>query len=87
VEFAPAEPVDVERFIDWVEDQANRQLEPDYDRMATWCRLTAPQHMASTMLVQSHVISLKAAAPCRPGTLLMSFFAFRELLPAIPWPG
>ena len=87
VEFAPAEPVDVESFIDWIEQQTDRQLEADYDRMATWCRLTAPQHMASTMLIQSHAISLKTAAPCYPQSLLMSFFAFRELLPAIPWAG
>ena len=85
LEFAPVEPIDVEEFIDWIEGKADSQLEPDYDRTATWCCLIAPQQMASTMLIEAQLVSLKSLSPCPPGTLVKSFMAFRELLPAITW--
>jgi len=85
LEFAPVEPIDVEEFIDWIEDKTDSQLEPDYDRTATWCRLIDPQQMASTMLIEAHLVSLKSLSPCPPETLVRSFMTFRELLPAIVW--
>lgn len=85
VEFVPPEPVDVESFIDWIEDQPDGGLTPDYDRTATWCRLTAPAKMSATMLVQHHLVSLKSLTPCSPETLMRSFLAFQQLLPAIEW--
>jgi hypothetical protein len=87
VEFEPLDPVDVEAFIDWIENQSDGKLEPDYDRMATWCRLTARDQTASTMLVQSHVISLTSLQPVPPVSLLQSFFSFRDMLPEIQWHG
>lgn len=87
VEFAPSQPVDVPAFIDWIEDRTDQPLRPDYDRMATWCRLSTPEQMAATMMVQSHAISLKSLQPVSPAALLQSFFSFRDMLPVpgIPW--
>ena len=85
LEFAPVAPINVEEFIDWIEDRADSQLESDYDRTATWCRLIAPQQMASTMLIEAQMVSLKSLSPCPPETLVRSFMAFRELLPPITW--
>ncbi|MCH2200600.1 MAG: hypothetical protein MK102_01410 [Fuerstiella sp.] len=85
VEFAPRLPVDVETFIDWIEDQANCPLQADYDRTVSWCCLTAPQQKDSIMLIRPHVVSLQSLSPCAPKTLLTSFLAFHDLLPAIEW--
>ncbi len=87
IEFVPPDPIDVESFIDWIEEQPDSQLDPDYDRTTSWCRLLAPQNMASTMLIQTHLVSLKSLTPCPPRTLVKSFLAFRDLLPVIAWTG
>lgn len=87
VEFTPVDPIDVESFIDWIEDQSDSHLEPDYDRTGTWCRLLAAQQQTASMLVEHHQVSLQSLSPCSPERLLRSFLAFQKLLPAIAWAG
>ncbi len=87
VEFTPADPIDVEAFIDWIEQQPDSRLEPDYDRTGTWCRLLAPQQQSSAMLVEHHQVSLQSLTPCSPATLVNSFLAFQKLLPSVAWTG
>jgi len=85
VAIAPAEPVDVESFIDWVEEQPDSQLEADYDRTATWCRVTFADQHAATMLIESDAIALTSTDSTSPATLLRSFMELREQLPAVMW--
>lgn len=85
VVFTPPDPVDVEAFIDWMEEHPDNQLKPEYDRTGTWCRLTASQPQAAEMLVEHRQISLRSLTSCSPDALLSSFLAFRDLLPGIAW--
>ncbi len=85
VAIAPAEPVDVEAFIDWVEEQPDSQLEADYDRTATWCRVTFVDQQAASMLIESDAIALTSMDPVSPATLLRSFMELREQLPSVMW--
>ena len=87
LEFIPAELIEVDAVIDCIEGQPHSPLESDYDRTATWCRLSVPEQMSSTLLIETGLVSLKSLTPCPPKVLLRSFVTYRELLPAIEWAG
>jgi hypothetical protein len=85
VAIAPAEPVDVESFIDWVEEQSDSQLVAEYDRTATWCRVLFAEQQSASMLIESDAIALTSMDPASPASLLRSFMELREQLPAMMW--
>jgi len=85
VAITPVEPVDVENFIDWIEEQSDDQLEADYDRTATWCRVTFADQHAASMLIQSDAIALTSTDRVPPASLLRSFMELRDQLPAVMW--
>jgi len=84
VEFEPPEPVDLEDFIDHIEDRPSDDLSVDYDRSATWCRVSALSHHAEMTVYQDRV-SVRSLQPGSPSVLLQSFFAVRDSLPGIAW--
>jgi len=83
VRMLPPEPLEVERFIDWIECQDDAQLTADYDRTATWCRLLFSDSPAASMLVRSDSVSLTALEAVSPAVLLKSFVELRERLPEV----
>jgi len=83
VRMLPPEPLEVERFIDWIECQEDGQLTAEYDRTATWCRLLFSDNRTASMLVRSDSVALTALEPVSPGSLLKSFVELRERLPGV----
>lgn len=79
VEYTPVEPIDIEAFIDHVEDQDFPQVEIDYDRSATWCTLTAPG-IPGEVSLEDNTIRLTMAQAQSPLDLLNAFLALQTQL-------
>ena len=79
VEFRPEQMLDLVRFIDWIEDQANNNIRLEYDRNTTWCRLFV-EGIPGHITVIPEKISLTTDRPCLPAELLKAFFSFRTQL-------
>lgn len=79
VEFAPPEPVDIEAFIDHVEDQEFPQVKIDYDRTATWCTLTAPG-IPGEVGLEGNTIRLTMTQLQSPLDLINAFLALQSEL-------
>ena len=82
VEFTPTVMIDLEAFIDHIEDRADESLSIDYDRRSTWCEISIVD-IPARMVVQSDLVSLTALHPQIPAQLLESFFAMRKRLTGI----
>ncbi len=79
VELALPQAVDLEAFIDRVEEFESEQLTLSYDRDATWCRLSLAG-IAGEMEVTAQTLSLVQRNPKSPGLLLRSFLDFQTAL-------
>lgn len=79
VELAPPKPVDLEAFIDRVEDLASEQVTLSYDKDATWCRVSVAG-IAGEMEITARTLSLVQRNPKSPGILLQSFLDFQAAL-------
>lgn len=84
VELEPPDSIDVEAFIDHLEDGNHDELSIEYDRTATWCQLTTDR-IPGLLLVEADRVALKNLQPDLPARLLQAFFSFRDELPALPW--
>lgn len=82
VELEPPEQIDIEAFIDHLEDEPHDDLTLEYDRTATWCQLTTTR-IPGLLLVEADRIALQNLQPDLPAQLLQAFFRFREELPAL----
>ncbi|MEZ6130617.1 MAG: hypothetical protein R3C59_18170 [Planctomycetaceae bacterium] len=82
VEFQCPESIDMEAFIDQMEDRNDPDLSVDYDRSSTWCSLTTSR-IPGELSVQSDRIALITQQPQLPARLLEAFFQFREQLVGI----
>lgn len=82
LEFEPPEPIDMEAFIDSMEDRSDSDLTVEFDRTATWCQV-ATQRIPGTLSVQTDCIALITAQPELPARLLEAFFSFRNHLTGI----
>ena len=84
VEFVPPEPIEIEEFIDQMEDSPSDDLRLDYDRSATWCRVSNTT-LNAEMTIEQDCIAMQSLQPGSPAALLKSFFAVRDSLPGIEW--
>ncbi|MEZ6060047.1 MAG: hypothetical protein R3C19_06780 [Planctomycetaceae bacterium] len=82
VEFTPPAMIDLEAFIDHVEDRDDNSLTIEYDRRSTWCELSIDE-IPARMVVRSDLVSLIARQPQIPAQLLESFLAMRKRLKGI----
>ena len=82
VEFEPPDSIDMEQFIDHLEDRADEDLVLEYDRTATWCLLTT-ERIPGQLQVTPERISLTTPQPELPAQLLQSFFDYRTCLDRI----
>jgi hypothetical protein len=82
VEFEPPEPIDIEAFIDSLEDRGDSDLTLEFDRTSTWCQIATPR-IPGTLSVETDCIALITAQPELPARLLEAFFSFREHLTGI----
>ena len=79
VEFQPPEPIDMESFIDSIEGREDDDIGIDYDRTATWCRLTM-QKIPGELSVETDCVALITHQPQLPAKLLEAYFSFRNQL-------
>ena len=79
VEYVPPEPIDIEAFIDHVEDQEFPEVQIDYDRTASWCSLTAPG-IPGEVSLEGSTIRLNMAQLQPPLDLLNAFIALQSQL-------
>lgn len=79
VEYTPPEPIDIESFIDHVEDQEFPEVQIDYDRTASWCTLTAPG-IPGEVSLEGSTIRLNMAQLQPPLDLLNAFIALQTQL-------
>lgn len=82
VEFEPLEPIDMEAFIDNIEDREDSDLSIEFDRTTTWCYVTTPR-IPGTLSVETDCVALTTLQPELPARLLEAFFSFREHLTGI----
>lgn len=82
VEFEPPAPIDMEAFIDNIEDRSDSDLNIEFDRTTTWCDLTTPK-IPGTLSVETDRIALTTMQPELPARLLEAFFGFQEHLTGI----
>ncbi len=82
VELAPPEPIDIEAFIDSIEDRENSDLSLEFDRSVTWCQLTTPR-IPGILCVETDCVALTTPQPELPSQLLEAFFSFRDQLTGI----
>lgn len=79
VEFQPPAPIDMEDFIDTLEDRDDETIKLEYDRSASWCELYT-ERIPGCLLVECSRIALTTNRPELPARLLEAFFAFRNEL-------
>ena len=82
VEFEPPEPIDVEDFIDAMEDRSDTSMQIDYDRTATWCQLSI-ESLPGQLKVENDRVAFVTSQPQLPAQLLDAFFRYREQLKGI----
>ena len=82
VEFSPPQPIEIEVFIDHLEEKNDDNISISYDRTATWCELVTDT-IPGELTVTSDKISLKTPQPELPARLLEAFFEFRTCLRGI----
>ena len=72
VEFLPAQPLEIASLIDHIEDQDDATISLDYDRHATWCRISMSGER-SVMHLTPGCVAFIATQPTAPGRLLQAF--------------
>lgn len=82
IEFEPPVAIEMEEFIDTMEERDNDSMSIEFDRTATWCELTVPS-IPGTLLVESDRVALVTNQPQLPARLLEAFLSFQEHLPTI----
>ncbi|MEZ6125887.1 MAG: hypothetical protein R3C49_22395 [Planctomycetaceae bacterium] len=82
IEFEPPVSIDVEAFIDHIEDQPEEDFSIDYDRTATWGRLTCAR-IPGTLMILPDRVTLTTTQPELPTRLLEAFLQFRGRLVGI----
>lgn len=79
IEVSPPATINMEEFIDSMEDLDKHTLSIDFDRTATWCQLSIVR-VPGELLVETDQISLVLDQAQPPTKLLDAFFQFREEL-------
>lgn len=79
IEVTPPVLINLEDFIDSVEDLDKHTLNIDFDRNATWCQLTILR-VPGELTVYANRITLQLTQTFPPTKLIDSFFQFREEL-------
>lgn len=79
VELAPPRPLDLEAFIDRIENLESEQITLAYDKEATWCRVSMAG-IAGEIVLTAQSLSLSQRNPKSPGHLLQSFLDFQTAL-------
>ena len=82
VEFEPPEPIDMEAFIDSLENREGDDIKVEYDRTATWCQLMT-EAVPGQLYVESDRVALVTQQPQLPAQLVEAFINFRECLTGI----
>ena len=82
IEVIPPMLINLEDFIDSVEDMEKHTLNIDFDRNATWCRLSILR-VPGELTVQANRISLQLSQTFPPTKLIDAFFQFREELKGV----
>ncbi|APZ91109.1 hypothetical protein Fuma_00695 [Fuerstiella marisgermanici] len=82
VEFEPPEPIDMEAFIDSIENREDDDISIEYDRTAVWCQLMTDA-VPGQLYVESDRVALVTQQPQLPARLLEAFINFRACLAGI----
>ena len=82
VEFEPPEPIDMEAFIDSLENREGDDIKVEYDRTATWCQLMT-EAVPGQLYVESDRVALVTQQAQLPAQLVEAFINFRECLTGI----
>ena len=82
IEVTPPGLINMEDFIDSVEDMDKHTLKIDFDRNATWCQLSILR-VPGEMTVYTNRISLQLTQTFPPTRLIDAFFQFREELKGV----
>lgn len=77
VEFFPGEPLQLEGFIDRIEEQGPTGIILDYDHHATWCRLQI-KGLGGELLLTSDSIAMTLHRTTTPGALISAFMTTHQ---------